>query len=440
MIFFYVDVCGIPNRVAAAIVLVAKIWDIINDPMMGAIVDRTKSKEGKCSFWLKRMSVPAIVIVGCCFFIPEISQTGQFVWVAVTYVLQSMVSTTLLIPLNTLLGRLSTDTRQRVHLTQVDGIMQMLSQWMVVSLTMNFVGVFGGGDMRKGFMYVGFIYAVIYGVCHLIVWAATHNYEPKEALAVQEETGTEENLNHTSALKEILLSLTAFAHNKVLLFCGAVAFLYTFGIAIESSAMAFYFQYTKAEAEGLYEIYGTLSMPVAILIYLFLDPIVNHIGKANTAVLGTIMTLAGYVLGFVTGDATTWIMMTRWFLEGLGTGLIGAVILLLIYDSKIYGVWKTGNSDTEAILVASYSLSYKIGMAIGGPAIGFLLDLVPYEPGAAVQPESVNNLFFCESTLIPAIIYVVALIFALLVRKYEKRIPQMQKEIEEREARAAVVK
>lgn len=183
MLFFYVDVCRIPSVVASNIVLIAKVWDIINDPMMGAIVDRVKSKEGKCRFWLKYMSVPAIVLVALCFYMPDISQNGKFIWVAVTYLLQGMVSTSLLIPLNTMISRLSSDPKQRVNLSQVDGIAQMISQWMVVSLTMRFVGILGQGDMQKGFLYVGIIYAIIYGICHLIVYFATRGYEPVEMLA-----------------------------------------------------------------------------------------------------------------------------------------------------------------------------------------------------------------------------------------------------------------
>lgn len=429
MLYFYTDVCGIDSTVAATIILIAKIWDIINDPMMGAIIDRTRSKEGKCRFWLKYMSVPGMVIVALCFFVPELTTTGKMIWVAVTYVLQGMISTSLLIPFNTMISRLTSDERQRVQLTQADGIGQMLSQWMVVSLTFTFVGWLGGGDTRKGFLYVGIIYGIIYGIGHLIVYFATKGYEPVEhsaepAESVKESTG--------SALKGIISSMGAFYRNKVLMFCGAVAFLYTLGMAVEEGAMAWYFQYVKTDAEALYGIYGTMSMPVAIVIYLFLDKIVKKLGNARTVIAGSCFTLAGYALGFVTHDATKAIMMTRWFLEGIGAGLIGAVILLCVFDSKTYGVWKNNDNDSDAILTASYSLSYKIGMAIGGPILGYVLAFVPYEAGAAVQPENVCNLFFYESTLIPGLIYVATLIFALLMRKYEKRIPQMQKEIEER--------
>ena len=87
----------------------------------------------------------------------------------------------------------------------------------------------------------------------------------------------------------------------------------------------------------------------------------------------------------------------------------------------------------DAILTASYSLSYKIGMAVGGPILGYLLAVSSYKAGAEVQTAGVCKMFFYESTLIPGLIYILALIFAILMRKYEKRIPQMQKEIEHRQ-------
>lgn len=176
MLYFYTDVCGIDPTIAATIILIAKVWDIVNDPMMGAIIDRTRSKEGKCRWWLKYMSVPGMVIVALCFFMPELTATGKIIWVAVTYVLQGMISTSLLLPFNTMISRLTSDEQQRVQLTQADGIGQILSQWMVVSLTFTFVGWLGGGDSRKGFLYVGIIYGIIYGIGHLIVYFATRGY------------------------------------------------------------------------------------------------------------------------------------------------------------------------------------------------------------------------------------------------------------------------
>lgn len=108
-LYFYTDVLGMDSKIVGIIILIAKIWDFINDPMMGALVDRTKSKEGKCRMWLKYMSVPGGVILALNFIVPELASSGKIIWVAVTYTLQGMASTALMIPQNTLMSRLTAD-------------------------------------------------------------------------------------------------------------------------------------------------------------------------------------------------------------------------------------------------------------------------------------------------------------------------------------------
>ena len=120
-LYFYVDVLGMDPDVVALIILIAKIWDFINDPMMGAIVDRTRSKEGKCRMWLKYMSVPGGVVFALNFIMPELAETGKIVWVAITYTLQGMASTALMIPQNTLMSRITTDPVERAAINSYRG-------------------------------------------------------------------------------------------------------------------------------------------------------------------------------------------------------------------------------------------------------------------------------------------------------------------------------
>ena len=58
-VYYYTDILGLSGALVGIIILISKIWDIINDPMMGILVDRTRSKEGKCRYWLKFFSAPA---------------------------------------------------------------------------------------------------------------------------------------------------------------------------------------------------------------------------------------------------------------------------------------------------------------------------------------------------------------------------------------------
>lgn len=112
-LYFYTNVLGMDPNVVSIIILIAKIWDFINDPMMGALVDKTRSKEGKCRMWLKYMSVPGGVCLALCFMMPNLVSTGKIVWVAVTYTLQGMASTALMIPMNTLMSRITVDPTER---------------------------------------------------------------------------------------------------------------------------------------------------------------------------------------------------------------------------------------------------------------------------------------------------------------------------------------
>lgn len=425
MLYFYTDVIGISEGVAATIILIAKIWDIINDPMMGAIVDKTKSKEGKCRFWLKYFSVPAGVVVALCFMMPELSQTGKIVWVAVTYTLQGMASTVLLIPLNTLMGRLSGDKQQRAHLNQIAGFYGTAAGWIVPAATLPMVSFFGGDDMQKGFMVIGIIYGILYAICHLVVFFGTRGYEPLEFLDTS--VPEEERKLETPGMGQVLRALLK---NKVWLFCIGLYFFDMIGSSIESSAQTYYFQYNLGNT-NLLAVNSTVATVTGILVYVVLSWFTKHFGNSGTAAIGCALPVIGYGLRFILQDANVGVMIAGWTFSTLGAGLVGATIVLNIFDAKVYGEWKTGVNN-EAILMSGFSVSYKIGMALGAPIAGYMLMMVPYVPKAAQQAESVLRLFFFENTLLPCVGFIIALFFCFAIRKYEKMLPQMEAEIEAR--------
>lgn len=429
--YFYTEVCGINSGVAATIILVAKIWDIINDPMMGALVDRTKSKEGKCRVWLKYMSVPGGIIFALAFFMPELTATGKIVWVAITYTLQGMTSTALMIPMNTLMGRLTSDPVERAALNQIKGVLNLIPNIFVPAATMPMVIFFGkgGADMQRGFMVVGIIYAAIFILSNLIVYIGTRGYEPLEHLA--------EDINGQQAAKleqpSMGAVLKALVKNTPWLFCIGLYLVDMLASSVASTVMTWYFQYNIGSIP-LMSLVSTISLGASLVVYIFLGFFIKKFGNAGTSAIGCALSILGFALRFALHDCNTAVLLTGNIIANLGTGLVGCTILLNIFDAKVYGEWKTG-VDNEAILMSGFSVSYKTGQALGGPIAGYLLLTVPYVAQAAVQEQSVLNLWFLESTLLPAAGFVIALIFSLLLIKYEKKVPQMQAEIEARKAK-----
>lgn len=411
-LFFYTDVLGMDSKIVATIILIAKIWDFINDPMMGALVDRTKSKEGKCRMWLKYMSVPGGVILALNFIMPELAATGKIIWVAVTYTLQGMASTTLMIPQNTLMSRLTADPVERAAINSYRGYFGMAANLVASSFAIPFVMMAGNGDMRKGFAILGIVCGVLYAVNYLIVYWCTKGYEPEESpesAAASPVPEVKEKVKLTEVLSNWPWLIVLLAY-----FCTMVA------ASVVSSTGVYYAQYNLGDI-NIYSIMSFVGIAASLAVYPILSKLVAKFGNAKLVAFGGAVAAVAYLLRFLTHDANIIVMYILYFFGGFGQVLVSAVVMLVVYDSYIYMRHKTGKPAPEALLVSGFSVSYKVGMAIAAPIAGWLLGSVPYVAGAATQEQSVLNLFFYENTLLPAAFLISALLGLLLV-KFDKQI------------------
>ena len=396
LLYFYTDICGIDSKIASTIILIAKIWDIINDPMMGAIVDKTVSKEGRCRFYLKYFSVPAGIIFALSFFMPDFALPGKIAWAAATYILQGMASTILLIPLNTLMGRLTSNQQQRVHMNQFGTGFSLLGSMFVTGYTMKLVLALSPDDTKKGFFMTACIFAILYVLCHLIVFFITRGYEPVEQMA----SSTIEKNVHPKV--SFWARLSALFQNKMWLAVVSMWFIVNLSMSLENSALAFYFQYNHTEnMNQLYSLYSTLGMLIPVLCILCVNQVTRRFGVARTALFGSVLTVCAYAFRFFTHDASLLIIGIGWSVYQLGGGLLTCTVMLLIFEAKEYGAKKTG-VDNDAILMSGFSASYKIGMAIGGAIIGYIMP-ASYIPQAAEQTSEVLQFFFHCCTLFPMI-------------------------------------
>lgn len=425
-VYYYTDILGLSGTLVGIIVLISKIWDIINDPMMGALVDRTHSKEGKCRYWLKFFSVPGGIVLAMMFIVPDFSATAQFVWFAVTYILQAMFHTVLCIPANALLGRITSNQSERSKINQCLMIFSLAGTYSLTAAAMPMVKLFGGSDLRKGFVGLGIICGFLYALGFITAALATKGYEPLEYL--EEEVHTKETpLKSGASLKD---TLSALFRNSYWLLCVGVAFFSVLGEGTSLASLVQHFQYNLGNV-GLMSTYSLISVITAVAGILSLNILTKKLGNAGTALLGGILACLGWMIRFVFADASTTVFVVGFVIGAAGSGLVNAVTILCLLDSRIYGQWKTG-VDNDAILMSGHTTASKVGFAIG-PSIGaMMLDVVNYVPQAAEQAEAVKKLFMIENTLIPALGYALVAICAFLMARLEKKLPQMKAELENR--------
>jgi len=131
LLYFYTDVFGISAASAGLMILVSRLWDGINDPVMGMVADRTRTRWGKFRPWLLWMAVPMGLIAVFTFTTPDLSGTGKLAYAWVTYMLFMMVYTAINIPYSSLLGVITDDPVERTSVAFYKYVFALTSSGVV---------------------------------------------------------------------------------------------------------------------------------------------------------------------------------------------------------------------------------------------------------------------------------------------------------------------
>ena len=146
LLYFYTDVYGISAGVAGTMFLVTRIWDSINDPIMGIIGDRTKTKWGKFRPYLLWLAIPFGIIGVLTFTTPDWSVSAKIIYAYITYTLMMMIYTAINIPYSALMGVVSKSTIQRTSFSQYRFVFAFIGAFIVQGTMLPMVNSFGGDD------------------------------------------------------------------------------------------------------------------------------------------------------------------------------------------------------------------------------------------------------------------------------------------------------
>lgn len=141
--YFYTDVFGLAPAMLATMILVVRIWDSINDPIVGIIADRTNSRWGKFRPYLLWGALPFAVVGSLTFTTPDLSPSGKLVYAYLTYGLMVLIYTIVNIPYSALMGVVSADPSVRTRFSQMRFIMAFSGGLIVQAATLPMVAHFG---------------------------------------------------------------------------------------------------------------------------------------------------------------------------------------------------------------------------------------------------------------------------------------------------------
>lgn len=426
--YFYTDVFLIPASVAATLFLVSRIWDGINDPIMGIIADRTKTRWGHFRPYLLWLCVPFALVGVLTFTVPDFGETGKLLYAYITFNLMMMLYTAINIPYTALLGVISPDSNERTTVSSVKFLFAFSAGIIVSATLLPMVKTLGAGNDVRGWQLSFVIYGIAAIAFFLIAFFGTRErvHPPK---------------SQKSSVKQDVVELLT---NKPWLILLATTITFILFVAAKSSVTVHYFKYFVGSHElslpflgtntydfaDLTSAYNTIGQVSAFIGVLMVSWVARKLGKKRAFMfifaIAILSTAANF---FLKPDQL--VLLFFFQITGSMTGGPLSVLLWAMYaDTADYGEWKRGRRATGLVFSAS-TMSQKIGWALGAFVALTLMSQVGFEPNQAQSGTSLNGLVLLFS-LIPAGFGVVATVIALFYPLSDKRVEQIGAELAER--------
>ena len=422
LLVFYTDVFGISAAAVGTLMAVSRVWDAINDPMMGVIVDKRKrTKDGKFRPYLKYMGIPLGIFTILTFLvIPNMPQGMKLPYAYITYIGFGMAYTAINIPYGSLASVMTNDPVQRTELSTWRNISSIFAMIPLMVLTPKLVFDASGAVSPKGFLIAAVLYVIIanigYRLCYKMTTERIIN-EVKEDAPKASLGETLKTLGKNKALIGLILSslgtLTAmFLPN-----------------ALNAYLFKDYFQ-----APGLLSLAGLLPMVGTFLAIPVTGKLVAKFGKKNIAIYSGIVSIAVYVVLVLFPTKNPMLYIALITVSGFGTALYGMIVWALVGDVIDYQEYLTGKRE-EGIVYATYSLSRKLVQAIVGSIGGFALAAIGYQSGAATQAPEVAESIRTIITVVPLIGFIFGTVCLKFVYNLSnKTLNEVNKELERRRA------
>lgn len=452
LLFYYTDVFGISPAVVGWIFLLSRIWDAVNDPVMGIVADRTRTRWGNFRPYLLWFSIPFGIAGYFMFYSPDLSPTGKVVYAAVTYTLVSMLYTAVNIPYSGLMAVISPSSSERAKVSSIRFIFAFLGGWVIVQFLPPLTEALGGGNEVLGFRNTMGLFATVATVLFLITFATT-----KERVAPASSNSDRRQL------KADIKTLVTTKPWLILVFAGLLNLT---AVAIKNGSNIYYFKYVaySGDPSAAYKSelasFGSGGWMAMILGVMCTGILIKFFEKRQLIIWLTIIGGIGMALpywinpdarimmpGLQTGAYSVFgLEMTsieffpenpRWIyivniIGSFAAGPPVALVWTMYTDVAAFIRWKD-NRRITGLVVSAAVFSQKFGMAIGGWFAAMLLTWCGFEANMDQSDGSKHGILLIFS-LIPAVLIIAQGASIFFYRLTDSQMRKIEVELEEREA------
>ena len=421
---YYTDVLQLSVVSIMVMMIIARIWDAINDPIWGGIIDKAPLHEdGRYRHWIKVFAIPVAVSAVLMFIkIPGLSQNGYLVYAYITYILFGMLYTCINIPYGSLAQVITSDDSERSSLSVFRSVGSTFGAMpAMVLISFCYVTVNGERHMSSTKTLIG---SIIIAILAVIAFYFTYKLSKERVVT--------KPVPKSDAEKTFSTILKLFKSRPYVAVCVAsMLFLAAqmFAQAYNSYLFDYYF-----EAPGLTMLPTVCQyLPVAVIMF-FAGKMGNKFGRRDVCAYGILFAGVCYLLLYVLGVKNVWAFLAVCLASGIGSAFMFLLLWSLATDAIDYNEVKYGIHD-EATSYACYTFMRKLGQTIEAILVNASLIRIGYTDNV-LNTANINGAtlkrMYSDSVLIPAILFILVFVFLKFIYPLgKKEIAQLQLEKEE---------
>ena len=365
VMYYYKDIIGLSASFVGLILMIARIFDAVNDPFMGILVARTRTRWGKFRPWLISGTVLNAFVLYALFTAPDLKGAAMMAFFGVIYILWGMTYTMMDIPYWSMIPAITSTPADTENLSVVGRTCAGVGSALIAMLTMLLVSRLGGGNERLGFSRISLLIAVLFVIAEIIC-----------AVSVRER---EDSSMETSTVGEMFRAL--FANDQALTVVLTIVLINS-ALYITSNLVIYFFKYDMGGEGwiGNYTLFSTVGGACQILGMMVVYPLLRK-ALTNTRIFACAIgaAAAGYailLLLCLTGSAGSLILI---FVPGIlifaANGILSVLTTVFLSNSVDYGQIKSGHRD-ESVIFSMQTFVVKAASGVSVFIAGLGLDLI----------------------------------------------------------------
>ena len=400
---FFTNIFGLTVADTATLMLIARMFDVVTDPLMGSLADRTQSRWGTYRPWLIYGAIPFGLIFALLLYTPELGLTGKRIWAYTFYLLMMVIYTAVNVPYGSLLGVMTTDDNEKNQFSSFR-MVGAYAMGFITLLSFPYLQKFVGGSDQHQYAVLGAFFGILAAAgtlaCGLL---------------------TKERLKPIRAEKFSLKPFADLFRNKPWIILTLIGVCMNFFNGFRYAVAGYMFEYCmngEVTISGLiinYTVFMTFG-EATCMVFGGVSPIFTKcVGSKRKAFIwaGVICLVTSVIYFFIPMNTSSiWLMIAVVVLTSIGIGIYSPLLWSMYADVSDYATEKNGTSST-GLIFSSGTMAMKFGTAISGSLVALLLGIAGFISGTDATGQtvititdeaSVQSMIWALFSIFPAII------------------------------------